>query len=121
MGAATGEVGVVLAHERHDRGAGGGDVALVAVGFEQPAKARATRSAPKATLWTAAKPSSRVMATSWLSSKSVNSAGKLGATMAVTLSPEASRSNVRSTSPKACLAFCEHTRKQLAQPMHARG
>ena len=61
------------------------------------------------------------MATSWLSSMSVNSAGKLGATMAVTVSPEASRSKVRSTSPKACLAFCEHTRKQLAQPMQREG
>ena len=28
---------------------------------------------------------------------------------------------MRSTSPKACLAFCEHTRKQLAQPMQREG
>ena len=61
------------------------------------------------------------MPTSSLSLRSVNSAGKLGATMATTVSLEARRSKVRSTSRKACLAFWEQTRKQLAQPMQREG
>jgi len=81
----------------------------------------ATRSAPKATSLTSLKPSARSMPTSCPSPHSVNSAGKLGATIAATGAPPARSSRTRAAALWTCLACWLHTRTQLPQPMHRSG
>jgi hypothetical protein len=52
---------------------------------------------------------------------SVNSAGKLGATIAATGAPPARSSRTRAAALWTCLACWLHTRTQLPQPMHRSG
>ena len=67
--------------------------------------------------WTESKPRARIIATRVPGAISVNSAGKLGATMAATRSPDSSRAKARAVSSRTCLAFWLQTRRQLPQPM----
>jgi hypothetical protein len=48
----------------------------------------------------------------------VNSAGKLGATIAATAAPETSNARTCSMPPSTCLARWLHARTQLPHPMH---
>jgi hypothetical protein len=64
------------------------------------------------------KPKALIIATSVPGGMSTNSAGKLGATIADTGSPDSMRLNARCVSSRTCFAFCVHTRRQLPQPMH---
>jgi hypothetical protein len=111
---------VVLAHVRHHRRAGGGDVAPSTSRSSSLAYSRATRSAPKATSWTDGEAEVRIIRTSGGRRSSVNSAGKLGATMATTLASDSSSVEGALDSSRTCLAFWLQTRNAVAAADAAR-